>query len=81
MPSRSCLFRLLFFESRFFKYCHCNGNKTQYLKISHYDKKTELGAEERIPVFFSESPPLRAVISSDQVKISSTSKTRDMSYI
>ena len=29
------------------------------LKITVFDKKTELGAEERIPIFFFESPPLR----------------------
>ena len=41
--------------------------------------KTELGAGERIPIFFFKSPPLRAVIVSDKVKISSISKTCDMS--
>jgi hypothetical protein len=46
-----------------------------------FDKKTEPGAEERIPIFFFESLPLRAVIASDKTKISSTSKTCDMSDI
>jgi len=46
------------------------------LKSAGFDKKTELGEEEMIPIFFSESPSLRACA---QVKIPSTSKTCDMS--
>jgi hypothetical protein len=62
-----------------FKYCDGKRNKIRWLKITVFDKKTELGAEERIPIFFFKSPPLRVVISSDKTKISSTSKTCDMS--
>jgi len=38
------------------------------LKIAVFDQKTELGAEERIPIFFFESPPLRGcdITRSDQ---------------
>jgi hypothetical protein len=50
-------------------------------KSINYDQKTELGAGERIPIFFFKSPPLRAVIAPTQVKISSTSKTCDKSDV
>jgi len=68
-----------FLNPIFFKYSHCNGNKIHYLKTIDFDKKTELGAEERIPIFFFKSPPLRAVIASDKTKISFISKICDMS--
>ena len=39
----------------------------------------ELNRRSQIPIFFFKSPPLRAVIASDKTKISSISKTCDMS--
>ena len=56
--------RLLFFESRFFKHCHCTGNKIWHLKISCYDKfykipdrpptsqeQREINPDEKVPGF------------------------------
>ena len=44
-----------------------------------WHKKTELGAEDRIPLFSSSHRRSEAVIASYKAKISSTSKTCDMS--
>jgi len=53
--------------------------KSDALKFNNTIRKADIGAEERIPIFVSKSPPLRPLISSDKVKIPTTSKTYDMS--
>ncbi len=37
MPKGAVAFTV--FKSRFFKYCHCNGNKIHYLKTIDFDKQ------------------------------------------
>ena len=55
--SYGCFYRYL--KPAIFKDSDASQNKIQCPKNAYYDKKTELGAEERIPIFFSESPPFR----------------------
>ena len=55
------------------------STRTRMLKHKYSKIEAKLGAEEKIPVLFFGSKAFKAVISSGQVKISSTSKTCDKS--